>query len=339
MEDSTVTSPQETETSNRLERIFHPYALRQMEDFAKKQRDQERASFVHYTSAEAALGILESKRLWMLDVTAMPDYGEVRVGFDLLNEVLFGGKKEGLTALNEALEPCAPGAADEAIQCFNTWWSDIQFNTYITSISEHDESEDQHGRLSMWRAFGRTDVRVAIVAKFPFSLLRGEVFNVVVSPVAYLNREEVWKEFQGVVKNICDNRHFLKSIGRERIVNSVYNMLVTGVTCLKHEGFKEEREWRLVYAPKRWPSPLIECSTEVIKGTPQIVYKIPLDANAPGAPAALQDLDLARIFDHLIIGPALYPFSMIEAFATVLKNAGVPEPERRIVLSRIPIRM
>jgi hypothetical protein len=191
----------------------------------------------------------------------------------------------------------------------------------------------------MWRAFGGADVRVAIVLKFPFSLLNGKVFNLVVSPVAYLKKEEVKTEFYKVVKNIQNNREFLRSFGREKIVNCVYNMLVAGVTSLKHEGFKEEREWRLIYAPNRWPSPLIERSTEVIKGIPQIVYKIPFDANAPNAPEALGNLDLARIFHHLIIGPALYPFSMLEAFGSAFQNAGITEPTNRTVLSDIPIRM
>jgi len=40
-------------------------------------------------------------------------------------------------------------------------------------------------------------------------------------------------------------------------------------------------------------------------------------------PDAIIHLDLARIFDHLIIGPALYPFSMLEAFESNLQKAGV----------------
>jgi hypothetical protein len=104
---------------------------------------------------------------------------------------------------------------------------------------------------------------------------------------------------------------------------------------LKHEGFKEEREWRLIYAPKRWPSPLIEPSTEVVGGIPQIVYKIPFDATASDS---LKEFDLARLFDRLIIGPSQYPWSMAEAFISALKTAGIA-PEDRIILSRIPIRM
>jgi hypothetical protein len=237
------------------------------------------------------------------------------------------------------VDSCATGAADEAIQFFNKWWTDIRFNTYITSISEHDQDEDQHGRLSMWRGFGGTDVRVALVFKFPFSLLFGNTFNLVVSPVAYFGKEEVQRELYRVVDTICENRDFLSTLSRERVIRATYNMLVAGATCLKHKGFSEEREWRLIYAPVRWPSPLILPSTEIIRGIPQIIYKIPLDANVSGAPETLKQLDIARLFHHLIIGPAQYPFSMLEAFGTTLEKAGVSEPAKRIVLSGIPIRM
>ena len=76
------------------------------------------------------------------------------------------------------------------------------------------------------------------------------------SPVAYLRKPQVKEEFQKVLKNIYDNQEFLKSVGRQNMVNRVYNMLIAGVTCLKHDGFKEEREWRLIYAPNRWSSQL-----------------------------------------------------------------------------------
>jgi hypothetical protein len=55
----------------------------------------------------------------------------------------------------------------ETLTSFNEWWAHIRVNTYISSISEHEDSEDQHGRLSMWRAFGGTFAKVAIVLRIP----------------------------------------------------------------------------------------------------------------------------------------------------------------------------
>jgi hypothetical protein len=322
----------------RIERIFHSYATEQMESFAKKEDDGQ-VSFVHYTSAEAALRIIQTKRIWMRNVTCMSDFSEVQHGRTLLNQTLLDDNRKGLTALTQAVDGCAVGATAEALQFLEKSWSDIRYNTYLTCISEHDKEEDQHGRLSMWRAFGAADIRVALVFKFPYSLLRGSVFNLVVSPVGYLEKPQVEAELHRMVKNIHENIDFLKSVGHDRVVKAIYAMLVASVTCIKHRAFREEREWRLIYAPARWPSALIETSTEVIRGIPQTIYKIPLDASVPGAPEGLKRLDLAQLFHHLIIGPAQYPYSMLEAFGNALQNAGVPEPSKRIVQSNIPIRM
>ena len=113
-------------------------------------------------------------------------------------------------------------------------------------------------------------------------------------------------------------------------------MLVAGVSCLKHEGFSEEREWRVVYSPKRTQSPLIESSTEVIGGVPQLVYKLPLEKSSS---YATSDLDFTNIFDRLIIGPTQYPVAMREAFVESLMQAGVPDAGKRIFVSGIPIRI
>src|ERR1700687_1710365 len=151
-----------------LESIFMPQA--------KRQRDEAYASlletgstdgqlrFVHYTSAEAALKIIHSKRLWMRNTTCMSDYREGLHGYDMLYRV-FSDKSKG-TAFVSALDECVKGAAQEAFALFDGWWNQSKFDIYVTSISEHDKKEDRHGRLSMWRAFG-SGVRVAIVIKVP----------------------------------------------------------------------------------------------------------------------------------------------------------------------------
>ncbi len=104
---------------------------------------------------------------------------------------------------------------------------------------------------------------------------------------------------------------------------------------MKHEGFHEEREWRVVYGPKRNASPLMETATEAIGGVPQIIHKIPLDRTVSDD---LADIDVAQIFDRLIIGPSMYALPMYEAFVGALAEKGVPDAAKRIVISGIPIR-
>jgi hypothetical protein len=137
------------EINQQFDAIFHP--------FAKTQRDalyaqNPSARFVHYTSAESALKIVTSKRLWMRNTTCMTDYREVQHGYGILARYFADAQKR--STFVQSLDQCAPGVANEAMNLFDQWRFDIGANTYIASVSEHGDQEDNHGRLSMWRAFG-----------------------------------------------------------------------------------------------------------------------------------------------------------------------------------------
>lgn len=289
--------------------------------------------FVHYTSAENALSIINTKRLWMRNATCMSDYLEVQHGFYILAK--FFSDKPSLDAFIGALDRSAPGAAMEAINLFNSWWSNIREDTYISSISEHRATEDLHGRLSMWRAFGNTSARVALIFQSPYASGGAAALNLMFSPVAYLTETEVHNVITDVIKNIDANAGFLHGLDRQVIVNYAFQMLLAGVTCLKHEGFREELEWRAIYSPRRAPSGFMEQSTVVVGGIPQTICKIPLDRSVS---PALAELDLAAMFDRLIIGPSPYPLAMYEAFKGALTNAGVADAGAKIFASGIPIR-
>lgn len=327
-------TPEQFELGIKLEGIFMPHVRRQRDKLYKiSEGIPLPARFVHYTAADAALKIIEKKRIWMRNTTCMSDYREVQHGFSILNKFFLDKAKQKL--FDDALEPCASGAAQEAIGLFNQWWQNIQFNTFVTSISEHDDREDGNGRLSMWRAFGGNAARVAIVFKIPWQSNAGNALNLMFSPVAYFIESEVEQLLFEVIENIKKECEFLRSVNRPVIVGTFFMMLVAGVTCLKHEGFREEREWRGIYSPTRNPSPLMESSTEVLTGVPQVVHKVPLDV---GVAPELADLDLARIFDRLIIGPSQFAPAIYEAFVVALKKIGVADAENRVVASNIPIR-
>jgi Protein of unknown function (DUF2971) len=332
-------TPEMMELAIRLEGIFLPHARKQRDLVYRKHngpgepRSDATARFVHYTSAEAALNIIKTKRIWMRNTTCMSDYREVQHGFDILRK--FFSDKEKIARFASALDSCVPSAAMDAINNFNQWWSSIQFDTYITSVSEHDAKEDLHGRLSMWRAFGGNAAHVAIVFKVPWFSAGALALNVFFNPVAYLTEDEALAQIYEVIENINANRDFLRTVDRKIVVETVFNMLLTGVTCLKHEGFREETEWRAIYSPKRLSSPLMEFETEVVGGVPQLVYRAPLDEDAS---PALASLDMSRVFDRLIIGPSPYPIAMYQAFVDALTKIKVPDPEKRVVASLIPIR-
>ncbi len=326
-------SDQDQFARNRMmESIFVPHANRHRVKFYQTGASLKR--FIHYTSAEAAIKIINQKRLWLRNIACMSDYREVQHGFDILQR-FFSVPVQAKT-FTDAINRISPGAADEAINNFNGWWSSrtIQFRTFIASVSEHEADEDIHGRLSMWRAFGNT-ARVGLVFNVPLQSPGAEAMNLTFSPVTYFKDVEADQLIPEVIKHINENISFLRTVERQEIVNWIFSMLLLGVTCVKHEGFHEEKEWRVVHCPHLYPSPLIESFNETVSGIPQIVFKLPLDKTVD---PILADLDISKLFDRLIIGPSPYPYAMFDAFVDALTKAGVAEAGKKIFISNIPIR-
>jgi hypothetical protein len=280
------------------------------------------------------LSIIQSKNIWMRKTACMSDYLEVEHGFEILKKYYGDEAKRDL--FFKALDQYVPGAAQEAIKLFDDHLGNIRSSTYIASISEHKIEEDLHGRLSMWRAFCGNSGRVAIVTKIPWfaeGLLEGmKALNLLFSPVAYLTADDYNKEFFQIIENITTNRDILSSVDRNKIINSIFQMLLTCTVCLKHYGFKEEQEWRIMYFPNLWHSPLVKSETKVIGGVPQKIYKLPFDATVASS------MDFSCMFERLIIGPTEYSWAMYEAFSEELSKIGVQDAFKRVSISGIPIR-
>jgi hypothetical protein len=326
----------ELDTIIRLQKIFMPYASKQQDKLYKPDGQEPKAfvPFVHYTSAEAAFKIIKSKRLWMRNAVGMSDYKEVVHGQEILSR--YFSDETRYNKFTSSLDPVAPNVAKEAIDLFNRHIDNIRFDTYISSLSEHDtEKEDKNGRLSMWRAFGNSSARVALVLNIPSNSNGGQTLNVIFSPVAYLAEDEIHKVIDEIITNIQSNQDFLRSLSPGAIKTIVFNTFLAAVTCLKHEGFKEEKEWRAIYCPSIRTSPYMNASIEIVNGVPQIVYNIPMNSQAH---PTLADLDFSRIFSRLIIGPSPSPYVMHGAFVEALKGAGVDKPEYKVFPSGIPIR-
>src|SRR5262249_7156591 len=109
----------------RLEEIFMPEARRQRlrAGFGEDNSTSAGTRFVHYTSAEAALKIIRSKRLWMRNTTCMADYSEVQHGVEMLRKVFSNDRRK--SAFVAALDACHAGVAAEAANLFDRATNDI----------------------------------------------------------------------------------------------------------------------------------------------------------------------------------------------------------------------
>ncbi len=186
----------------------------------------------------------------------------------------------------------------------------------------------------MWRAFG-SGPHVALIFNIPVNPQGSLALNIMFSPVCYLPPAGVHESLLQAAANISRERAFLTSLSDEMVINYVAAILLAAVTCLKHQGFHEEREWRAIYLPTLNPSPFMQSALEVISGVPQLLYKIPLD---PSVNSVLADLDLSRLLTRIIVGPTEHGPSIGAAFTAELAQLGVPDAGKRVALSEIPIR-
>jgi hypothetical protein len=314
-----------TPDQQKLFRIFHPLAAGKEAEFREK-----RTRFVYYTSAEVATQMIRRREVWMRKSSLMNDYSEMHHGWDCLIAAWNG--IEG-TQLHPILNSSFPGLFQELEKDVNGLNLFIRLNTFLFCMSEHRDQEDGLGRLSMWRAYGG-NAGVAVVLNNSVFITPNDYVKAYASPVAYCDRLKFAEEFRKVIDNIESEIDFLKEKGRELVKNYLFRVLAFAVICTKHPGFAEELEWRVIHCPWWEPSTHLVRAIEVIKGVPQPVYKVPLK-NVPGQ---LEGIDIPELLDQIIIGPTRDPQPTQEAFMDLLAEAGVTAPDKKVLLSNIPLR-
>ncbi len=311
----------------RFMRILHPYALKQ---HLRVLNGGTR--FVHYSSADAAMSILRNKEVWMRNSSCMNDFLEVRYGLDRLYRAYRDTEtgKKFQAVLNRIFDK----VTIDIERVFNSWTPHLLLNTYFTCVSEHDDSEDAFGRLSMWRAYGGAASVAFVLNNSVFLNPSGEGLKAYASPIAYLDDQAFEKQLGEIGDNISRESDFLRTQGREATIGRIFNVLMFAAVCTKHLGFAEEREWRVVYCPALGESPYLKKEIRVISDVPQPIYKIPLENIAEAdLRASIPDL-----LDRIIIGPTQYPFVLGQAFEQLLTEAGVQDAANKIRISDIPLR-
>jgi hypothetical protein len=155
------------------------------------------------------------------------------------------------------------------------------------------------------------------------------------SPVAYLEYREFEKEFLRVFDNIEEHTSFLRTVGEDAVLNCVFEVFRSAILCTKHPGFREEREWRVVYCPAYERSERLSSIVHSFKGIPQEVFKIPLK-NVPDE--GLTGVELPELIHRVIIGPTNFPLTIRDTLAKVLSEKGVKDALNKVFISDIPLR-
>jgi hypothetical protein len=226
------------------------------------------------------------------------------------------------------------GFSTEIQDFFNKWIPLLHRDSFITCVSEHRTEEDLIGRLSMWRAYGKTTGVALILNSEPFHTPT-DALSTFVSPVAYFDPRRFSEEFSRVVTNIENETEFIREKGKEAVKDLLFRMFAFAVICTKHPGFEEEKEWRLIHCPWWWSSTRLRREIVSIQGTPQPIYKVPLE-DIPEE--NLRGIEIPAFLERLIIGPTRDPLAVWEAFRDVLVECGVTNPDQKVIVSDVPLR-
>jgi hypothetical protein len=312
---------------NRIAELFMPDTLEGV------RRYQATGSlFVHYTTAEAAMSIFESQRVWLRNAMTMNDFSEIEHGksclFPAYQNDAIGGR------LRRLLDSIEPGLRENLEDIFNSWLPHFEQDTYLISLSEHGPGEDEFGRLSMWRAYGRRNGVALVLRSTPF-MAETDMLKAYSAPVSYRSAVEFEQYFLSIIQNLEQNKSELVAMGPDALTSCLFMLLRNSLLCSKHPGFKEELEWRVIHSPTVEASEIIEPDFATIEGVPQQIYKVPL-LDRPDL--GLHGADLNSLLDKVIVGPSSQPLTIRKALVARLAQRGVENAEDRVVVSEIPLR-
>ncbi len=246
---------------------------------AYKQKIYEKHSeLFHYTNQAGLEGILGSQTLWATNFRHLNDKSEFQlmrgVLEDQVNVILkepfvekykSAGlaeksvmKKEGgpLKIAREEAKALADSAYSGAFE--DTFKGPALIAPYVTSFCSHadDQSyEQKNGLLSQWRGYANTggyafvfDTR-KLLKLIDYERSGNNYVSGIIDDVIYDGDSERFRiEFGPHIKKICDglcNVYGLANEANQEYLSSVLSIFPR----LKHRGFREEREVRIVVYP------------------------------------------------------------------------------------------
>jgi hypothetical protein len=275
---------------------------------------------------------MKSDEIWFSNPLVMNDLEEVRFG------VLEGMRLfQASGAVNRA---CKTSERTHILKhSFSHYYKEFDeqhaFDTYVFCLSEHNP-KNTDGLLSMWRGYGGQGNGAALV--FNTSFITGSDTNspLILARVHYASAEgrRAWIEER--INQWCDVLE-KAAIPDDKLYVAAYQLFTLikfFALKSKHDGFKEEHEWRLIYLPERSQNRerFIFDYIMTHRGVePKLRFKIrPLDPN--------EAWTFETILERIILGPSLSSWLARRGVERMLETVGKPEFRQKVCSSHIPLR-
>ncbi|HVZ18694.1 MAG TPA: DUF2971 domain-containing protein [Terriglobales bacterium] len=199
----------------------------------------------HYTGAAAIRGILQSGRLWASGAQYMNDWMEVVYGYNII-----------MTSLRKLVEK--KKAPERSIVIFKDVLRLMEspdspfIDAYFVAFCE------KGNLLSQWRAYAGTQ---GFAIEFDPLVIKGELTLTTDAPARNLRLAKVdydpkqqAKNFHQLIEELSDTiENAKRNISDESIsptlVEFTRMVLSSWAATVKHPGFEEEQEWRVIFQP------------------------------------------------------------------------------------------
>lgn len=302
-----------------------------------KPRVNSLVSLAHYTTIDVLEKLFQSKELWFSRVSEMNDIEEVLKGKQLIydyatDETHIGRSLWAIRLWNEELSDRLNA------EFLRKSHEDIE-DTFISCWSgDDDDFVGAHDNLTMWRAYGDDGKGVAIVlnAQILISSLQGS--EVQVLPVYYETPEEFRIRAENFFRDFAINLlslNFENPLTDEQmraIVEAFSELCFFLAVTHKHPGFKEEREWRLVWTKNRLHGRELDPYLRSVRIGDKIAEKLCV----PISPEHIADY--RWVLHEIMVGPSENATVNINGIRQLLRQNNYEHVERMVYQSRIPYR-
>jgi hypothetical protein len=236
----------------------------------------------HYTSTEAFRCIVEYNKLWATDAFYMNDNQEILHALELCQEIC---------------RSMAKGASGRELEFLEKLFNQLHFQktnqSHIFTVS-FSESRDQ---LSQWRAYTRN-------GGYALSF-KGSALSHVANAQGYLIAKCIYEETlkKELIDEFISNKvhESTTELNIDLLAILAANEFLIIAAMMKHQGFSEEKEWRLISTTSR-------DDPSQIKYRSVARYLIPyLEVSV--SPHVMPSIDSRKFIgiDEVLVGPAPEP--------------------------------
>jgi hypothetical protein len=314
----------------------------------------------HYTNEQGLYGILDHKCLWATHYKFLKDYSEIVLFGDKLIEFLYPSTldyyKELISEYPNAQDVilAQEGGLEAIVKQDIEMFVDFSYKSlgqeiYITSFcGEHQENIfiNENGLLSQWRAYGGDggfaivfkthDLEEMLTAEYDSFLYE----TLLLADVVYSDDEEKYKqELSEFLHEISAyNKKIFETIlkGKQEAPDSALKACAAFISCItryKHQGFKEEKEIRIVTMPTIFDRYYQEMAGDENRNSKPEKKREFRDKNGKQIPYVelFQSLKTPLPIEKIIVGPHKDKDSRAAALRIKLRNTDI-----KVTVSEIP---